>query len=139
VVTRPFRRRLWLQKTCFVTIHAMQPFNTKLDDATTPVAADRKVELGAINDLQPGECARFELPDGDELAVYNVDGEFYATENFCPHRGAPLSEGVLCGHVVECGLHGWQFDVRTGECLTVKETIKTYALKIEDGVIRVEW
>ncbi|HZI59383.1 MAG TPA: non-heme iron oxygenase ferredoxin subunit [Pyrinomonadaceae bacterium] len=117
----------------------MQSFNTKPDDKVTPVAAERKVLVGAINDLRSGECARLELPDGDELAVFNVNGEYYATSNFCPHRGAPLSEGVLCGHVIECGLHGWQFDVRTGECLTVTETIKTYSLKVENDVISVEY
>ena len=116
----------------------MQSFNTEPDDTPTPLAAERKVVVGTINDLLPGECARFELPDGDELAVYNVGGEFYATGNFCPHKGAPLSEGLLCGNVIECGLHGWQFDVRTGECLTVRETIKTYPLKIEDGEITVD-
>jgi len=117
----------------------MQSFNTEPDDAAPPAAAKRKLIVGAINHLKPGECARFELPDGDELAVYNVDGEYYATENFCPHKGAPLSEGVMCGHVVECGWHGWQFDVRTGECLTVRETIKTYPLKIEDGAVVIEF
>ena len=116
----------------------MQSFNTESDDAVTPVAAGRKLIVGAINDVRPGECARFELPDGEELAVYNVDGEFYATENSCPHRGAPLSEGALCGHVIECGLHGWQFDVRNGECLTVRETIRTYRLTIKDGTLVVE-
>ena len=116
----------------------MQSFDTEPDDAATPVATSRKVVVGAINDLEPGECARFELPEGDDLAVYNVGGEFYATEDCCPHKGAPLSEGVLCGYVIECGLHGWQFDVRTGECLTVSDRIKSYPLKIEDGVISVE-
>ena len=116
----------------------MQSFNTEPDDVPTPAAAGRKFIVGAISDLQSGACARIELPDGDEIAVYNVDGEFYATDNSCPHRGAPLSEGVLCGHVIECGLHGWQFDVRTGECLTVRDTIKTYALKIQDGLLICE-
>ncbi len=87
-------------------------------------------------DLQPGTCISLELPDGNELAVYNVDGEFYATENFCPHRGARLTEGTLCGHIIECGLHGWQFDVRTGECLTVKETIGTYKVFVEDDTAK---
>ena len=77
-------------------------------------------------DLQPGTSISLELPDGAEVAVYNVDGEYYATENFCPHKGARLSEGILCGYIIECGLHGWQFDVRTGECLTVPEPIRTY-------------
>ena len=81
---------------------------------------------------------RFELPNGDELAIYNIDGEYYAIENSCPHKGAPLAEGNLCGHVVECGLHGWQFDVRTGECLTVKERIRAYRLRVEDGMLKIE-
>lgn len=126
-----------MRKICFVTIHSMQSFDTEPDDIPTPLAAGRKLLVGAIADLPPGACARLELPDGDELAVYNVGGEFYAIENSCPHRGAPLSEGSLCGHVVECALHGWEFDVRTGACLTVADRIKTYPLKIEDGVLKV--
>lgn len=93
--------------------------------------------VGRIEDLRPGGSVSFELPDGNELAVYNVDGEFYAIENSCPHRGAPLSEGALCGHIVECGLHGWQFDVRSGECLTVPERIATYRVTVEDQMIKI--
>ncbi|HWF89913.1 MAG TPA: non-heme iron oxygenase ferredoxin subunit [Pyrinomonadaceae bacterium] len=93
--------------------------------------------VGRIDDLRPNTSISFELPDGNELAVYNVNGEFYAIDNSCPHRGAPLSEGDLCGHIVECGLHGWQFDVRSGECLTVPETIRTYQVTIEDQMIKV--
>ena len=104
----------------------MQSFDTKTD-----------VIIGRIDDLRPGACVSFELPDGNELAVYNVDGEYYATENSCPHRGAPLSEGALCGHIVECWLHGWQFDVRSGECLTVPDRIRTYRVTIEDQMIKV--
>ncbi len=115
----------------------MQSFNTEPDDVATPAANGQKLIVGAISDLQSGACARIELPDGHEIAVFNVGGEFYATDNACPHRGAPLSDGPLCEHVIECGLHGWQFDVRTGECLTVRETIKTYLLEIEDGVVKV--
>jgi len=104
----------------------MQSFDTKTD-----------VIVGRIDDLRAGACVSFALPSGSELAVYNVNGEFYATENSCPHRGAPLSEGSLCGHVVECWLHGWQFDVRTGECLTVPDRIKTYEVRVEDDLIKI--
>ena len=93
--------------------------------------------VGRIEDFPPSACISYELPDGSELAVYNVNGEFYATENFCPHKGAPLSEGTMCGHIIECGLHGWQFDVRSGECLTVPERIKTYEVRVEDGLIKI--
>jgi len=116
----------------------MQSFDTETDDAPSLESDRQTLIVGATGDLQPGACIRVELPGGDELAVYNVNGEFYATENFCPHRGAPLSEGMLCGHVIECALHGWQFDVRNGECLTVVERIKSYRVKIEEGLVKIE-
>jgi nitrite reductase/ring-hydroxylating ferredoxin subunit len=97
----------------------MQSFDTKADD------------------LRPGACKRLTLPDGNQLAVFNVDGEYYAIENSCPHKGAPLSEGTLCGHVVECGLHGWQFDLRSGECLTVPDKIRTFAVSVEAGLLKI--
>lgn len=115
----------------------MQSFNTETDDALTSHGDQQILIVGATGDLQPGDCIRVELPDGDELAVYNVNGEYYATENFCPHRGAPLNEGVLCEHVIECALHGWQFDVRSGECLTVPDRLKTYEVLVEDGLIKI--
>ena len=115
----------------------MQSFNTETDDAQTPGSATQTLIVVATGDLRPGACIRVELPGGDELAVYNVGGEYYATENFCPHKGARLTDGKLCGHIVECGLHGWQFDVRSGECLTVKERIRTYQIFVEDDLIKI--
>ena len=116
----------------------MQSFNNNSGDPTRSEDTVQVVTVGGIDELGPGGCARFELPDGGELALYNVSGEFYATENFCPHRGAPLSEGSLCGHVVECAWHGWRFDVRTGQCLTVNEKVRTYKVIVGEGLIKVE-
>ena len=116
----------------------MQSFNTETDDAQTPGGATQSLIVGATGALPPGACIRVELPDGDELAVYNVNGEYYATENSCPHRGARLTEGALCGHVIECGLHGWQFDVRSGVCLTVQDRIRTFRVRVEEGLVKVE-
>jgi nitrite reductase/ring-hydroxylating ferredoxin subunit len=93
---------------------------------------------GGVEELAPGRSATVELPDGRVLALHNVGGEFYATANACPHQGAPLAEGYLCGHIVECILHGWQFDVRTGSSLTVTDSIETYPVVIEDGLIKIE-
>ena len=95
------------------------------------------VSAGAAADTPPGTTRTILLPSGREVALYNIDGEFFASENSCPHQGAPLAEGNLCGHVVECGLHGWQFDMRTGECLTVPERIVTYEVLVEDGLIKI--
>jgi nitrite reductase/ring-hydroxylating ferredoxin subunit len=116
----------------------MQSFDTNTDHTTTSDPRDRSTNLVAPSEIPQGASARVERPDSDELAVFNIDGEYYAIDNFCPHKGAPLSEGQICGHIVECSWHGWQFDVRTGECLTVKEQLKTYKVTNENGVLKIE-
>lgn len=50
-----------------------------------------------------------------EVAVFNVEGEFYALENRCPHQGGPLAEGWLERTIITCPWHGWCFDVRSGK------------------------
>src|SRR4028118_1709856 len=63
--------------------------------------------------LPPGEAVR---GDGDEpIAVFNVDGEFYAIDDTCTHQDASLADGWLDGCVVECPLHASCFDLRTGK------------------------
>lgn len=96
------------------------------------------MEVGSVCDVPPGRGATVELADGTELALYNIEGKFYAIENSCPHRGAPLADGNLCGHTIECDWHGWRFDVRTGECLTtVSGNVESYETVIEDGLIKI--
>ncbi len=96
------------------------------------------VTVGRVEDVPPGRGATVELIDGKELALYNIAGEFYAIENFCPHKGAPLADGNLCGHTVECDWHGWRFDVRTGQCLTTPSgDIERFDVVIEDGQIKI--
>jgi len=116
----------------------MESFDTNSDAATTQTANCQTFTIEGIEALKPGTCARIPLHNGDELAIYNVNGEYYATDNSCPHRGASLSDGTICGHIVECSLHGWQFDVRTGECLTVSERIRTYKVSKEGDELRIE-
>ena len=115
----------------------MDFINTKLDDNRKPARIEDTVTVGRVEDIPPGRCVTVDLSDGGELALYNVNGEFHATSNFCPHRGAPLAMGRLTGHLIECDRHGWQFDVRTGECLTVNEPIEVYEVFVEDGLIKI--
>ncbi len=123
--------------TVLLRFITMQSFDTENGDFAHNGRNDHTITIGRVEDMPLGSRKTIELPEGHELAVYNVDGEFYATNNFCPHKGAPLAEGILCGHVIECDWHGWRFDVRTGECLTVSEKIETYEVVVEDGVIKV--
>ncbi len=115
----------------------MQSFDTNSMDSDQLMGSSRAFDAGRVEDLPLGSSKTIELPEGREIALYNVNGEFYATENFCPHKGAPLAEGILCEHVIECFWHGWQFDVRTGRCLTVKEKLETYVVVVEEGLIKV--
>ena len=116
----------------------MQSFSTEPEDEPTSADAKQTLFVCPVEALPNGACRRFSLPNGDELAIYNVNGEFYATDNFCPHRGAPLSDGLVQGHIVECGWHGWQFDVRTGECLTVTDKIRIFRVRVVEGQVAVE-
>ena len=64
-------------------------------------------------DCPPGEGR--ELVAGEQIiALYNIDGTFYALDGICPHAGGPLGKGKLTGCIVTCPWHGWQFDVRSG-------------------------
>ncbi len=74
-----------------------------------------------------------------QIALYNVEGQFYALDNTCPHRGGPLGDGLLNGAVVTCPWHGWQFDCSTGKS-TVNPTVKVacYPARVENDAVYLE-
>ena len=74
------------------------------------------------------------------VAVYNVGGKFYATQDDCTHEGGPLNEGDLDGVQITCPLHGSCFDVTNGKvlCGPADEPVKTYRVVIEGEIGRVE-
>ena len=87
--------------------------------------------------------ARGDVPEGDviavkvggkEIALYEVDGEVYATDNLCTHGAARMSDGFLEGREIECPLHQGRFDVCTGKamCAPLTDDIRTYPVKIEN-------
>ena len=71
------------------------------------------LKVAELSEVPPGTVKYVVLLDR-HIALCNVDGAFYALDNVCVHRGAPLSQGWLDGHILECPSHGWKFDVRTG-------------------------
>jgi NAD(P)H-dependent nitrite reductase small subunit len=116
----------------------MQSFDAKLSDATGETRAGVLVTVGRVEDVPEGRGATVELKSGRELALYHVGGRFYAIDNFCPHKGAPLADGPLCGHAVECEWHGWKFDVRNGACLNrPAQSVESYEVVVEDGWIKI--
>ena len=73
-----------------------------------------QVEVGRIEDLRPGDRAVVEA-DGRRIAVFNVDGELFAIDDACAHKGSPLADGVVRDGVVTCSSHLWRFNLMTGE------------------------
>ncbi|MCP3101339.1 Rieske 2Fe-2S domain-containing protein [Myxococcus sp. K15C18031901] len=71
---------------------------------------------------------------GTRLVLIQVEGRLHALEESCPHRGGPLSEGDLDGHLLYCPLHAWPFDVRTGRC-PLREGVQ---VRIHDVRVRGE-
>ncbi len=76
---------------------------------------------------------------GQELALFRVGDDLYATDNLCTHGHARLCEGFVEGHEIECPLHQGRFDLKTGEatCAPCTEPIKTYPIRIEGGRVLV--
>ncbi len=98
-----------------------------------------KVFACKTTELQPGDARRIDLPDQPPVAVFNVDGNFYATDDTCTHGDASLSEGFMEGCVIECPFHSGTFDVCTGKALThpVTKSLKVYPIRIEEGSVFV--
>ena len=108
------------------------------DNPRRPLREGKKITVGKVTDLPPGRSAAVELKDGSEIALFNVAGRFYAVENFCPHKAAPLADGRTYGQIVECNRHGWKFDITTGECFNNRNcSIEAYEVLIEDEMIKI--
>jgi nitrite reductase/ring-hydroxylating ferredoxin subunit len=98
-----------------------------------------RIDLCATDDVGPGEVLKVEVAELS-LAVFNVEGTFYVTDDACTHGPGSLSEGYLDGHVIECDFHNGAFDVRTGEVVAPPCMIplKTYTVVIEGGRVLIE-
>lgn len=108
------------------------------DNKRKPKREGRVITVGRAESVPPGRGATVKLKDGTEVALFNVGGAFHAIENFCPHKGYFLADSRLYGHIVECSLHAWRFDVRTGECFTKKScSIEKYEVLIEEEMIKL--
>lgn len=101
--------------------------------------AARAHPLCSTDEIPPGTAKRV-VVEGRALAVFNVDGEFYVTDDTCSHGFASLADGFIDGTVVECPWHGGAFDIRTGAavgapCVT---PVASFVPSIRDRVVWVE-
>lgn len=98
-----------------------------------------RIELCNTSDVDVGGAVRVERDDLI-LAVFNVDGEFFVTDDACTHGPGSLSEGYVEGDVVECNFHNGQFNIKTGEvvCSPCMIPVKTYPTVVEGGKVFIE-
>lgn len=106
--------------------------------------------VASVDEIPPGARKIVEVA-GQSVGIFNVDGEFFALRNRCPHQSGPLCEGKLWGileaplpgefeytpqrEILACPWHGWEFHVRTGQswCEPARLRARRYELSIEEG------
>ncbi len=103
------------------------------------MSTTRHIELCSTDEVAPGAALKVET-EGLTLAVFNVAGEFFVTDDLCTHGPGSLSEGYLEDDVIECNFHNGQFNVRTGEVVSppCMVPIKTYPVLVVDGKVTIE-
>lgn len=99
----------------------------------------QRLDLCGTADIAPGNALRVEA-GGLTLAVFNLDGEFFVTDDLCTHGPGSLAEGYIDGDVVECNFHNGQFDIKTGAVVSppCMVPVKTYKAIVENGRVLIE-
>lgn len=95
------------------------------------------IEIATVDECPPG-CSVERVVDGQMVALANVAGTFHAIDGLCPHQGGPLGTGTLCGTILTCPWHGWQFDVVDGRhqlSASVRQAVHEVAVR--DGRVLV--
>jgi len=96
------------------------------------------VTVARASDVAPGQAIWVEVK-GRQIALFNLDGTYYAIDNECSHLGGPLAEGRIQGAVVTCPWHGSRFDVRTGQVVgpPAREPVRAYRVQVEGQEVKV--
>jgi nitrite reductase/ring-hydroxylating ferredoxin subunit len=97
-------------------------------------AFTRLIEISAVPEGEP-RCVK--PADCEAIVVYQVDGQFYATQDLCSHSSASLSQGWVEGHEICCPVHDGKFDIRDGspKAFPAVDPIKTFVVELRDGAV----
>jgi nitrite reductase/ring-hydroxylating ferredoxin subunit len=96
------------------------------------------VKVATIDEIPSGQGKVFEV-NGLSVAVFNVNGQFFASSPVCPHEDGPLGDGTIEGDAVVCPWHGFDFDLNTGACLVDPELkVPVYPTKVDGKDILVQ-
>lgn len=94
------------------------------------------IKVANVGDIPEDEAITVEVA-GEQVAVFNVGGTYYAVSNTCPHAGGPLSEGWVDNHEVTCPWHGWSFQLDPAKS-DESDGLCRYRVVVEDDEIKVE-
>lgn len=96
------------------------------------------IPVGPVATIAPGDYAQTEV-DGVIVAVFNIEGKFYAIEDQCTHDGGGLAGGAVENCEVICPRHGARFSLATGAALSppAYESVRTYATRVNAGILEV--
>ena len=96
------------------------------------------IRVGEVSDVSPGTAKLVEAR-GKRIALFNLNGQFYALDNTCTHEGGPLADGCIEGETVTCPWHGGMFDVTTGEVQgpPAEDPEPAYEVRVEGDDVQV--
>ncbi len=97
------------------------------------------IKVAVTGDIQPNQGKLVEV-EGKKIALFNLEGKYYAIDNTCTHRGGPLSEGELQGDEVTCPWHGAKFKVTSGDVLSppAPQGVKCFLVRVTGDDLEVE-
>ncbi len=105
--------------------------------STSSATTQHYYEAAKASEIAPGSGKTIHV-NGQQLALFNLNGTFHAISDSCPHRGAPLSEGYLQGDKVLCTWHCFDFNLKTGACEVVPDLrVTIYEVKVEGETVYV--
>ncbi|MBA5777148.1 nitrite reductase small subunit NirD [Stappia sp. F7233] len=98
------------------------------------MAVQTWIEIGQLADIPPLGARCVKTPHGRVAVFRAADDRVFAIEDRCPHRGGPLSQGIVHGNAVTCPLHNFVISLETGEAQGADEgSVATFAVRVEDG------
>lgn len=96
------------------------------------------VKVATVSEISERRSKRIKVGD-EEIALWRVDGAYYAINNVCCHQHIPaLHLGILDGHQVSCPMHGWTYSLLTGREETGQGKVRTYRVLVERDCIYIE-
>lgn len=121
---------------------------------TSPSIRSKQHQIVATVDELPVGARKIVDVDGRSIGIFNVNGTYIAVLNVCPHELIPICRGRVGGttlpsppgefrwgregEILACPMHGWEFDLLSGQCLTDKRRLRQYLVTVHDGNLSIE-